>query len=160
MFNIVLLEPEIAANTGNIGRTCVATGSKLHLIRPLGFRISEKEVKRAGLDYWNDLDPAVYDDYNDFLDRNPEAAGSCFFATTKAKNTYSNVSYKPGDYILFGRESGGIPKYILEANRERCVRIPMVHEKRSLNLSNSVGIILYEAFRQNGFEGLSQSGTM
>ena len=151
MFNIVLLEPEIALNTGNIGRTCSVTGAKLHLIRPLGFRISQKEIRRAGLDYWDELNPSVYDDYEDFLDKNPEANSCCFFATTKAENTYANVTYKPGDYIMFGRESGGIPVDLLSQNKDKCIRIPMAEGKRSLNLSNSVAIILYEALRQNSF---------
>ena len=160
MFNIVLLEPEIALNTGNIGRTCVASGAKLHLIRPLGFRLSEKEIKRAGLDYWKELDPMVYDDYEDFLDKNPAALQRCFFATTKGQNTYANVTYRPGDYIMFGRESAGIPEEILAENKDRCIRIPMVSDKRSLNLSNSAAIVLYEALRQNGFEGLETKGDL
>ena len=160
MFNIVLLEPEIAANTGNIGRTCVAAGAKLHLIRPLGFRLSEKEIKRAGLDYWEELSPMVYDDYRDFLDKNPAAGQRCFFATTKGHNTYANVTYEPGDYIMFGKESAGIPEEILAENKDRCVRIPMAPEKRSLNLSNSAAVILYEALRQNGFAGLEEKGEL
>ena len=160
MFNIVLLEPEIALNTGNIGRTCSVTGAKLHLIRPLGFRLSEKEIKRAGLDYWEELNPTVYDDYEDFLERNPQVRTKCFFATTKALNTYANVKYEPGDYIMFGRESGGIPEELLSENRDRCIRIPMAEGKRSLNLSNSAAVILYEALRQNGFAGLETHGKL
>ena len=160
MFNIVLLEPEIALNTGNIGRTCSVTGAKLHLIRPLGFRLSEKEIKRAGLDYWEELNPTVYDDHKDFLEKNPRARTRCFFATTKAVNTYANVKYEPGDYIMFGRESGGIPEEILSVNKNRCVRIPMAEGKRSLNLSNSVAVILYEALRQNEFYGLETMGSL
>lgn len=160
MFNIVLLEPEIALNTGNIGRTCSVAGAKLHLIRPLGFRLSEKEIKRAGLDYWEALAPVVYDDYEDFMKMNPEAMSRCFFATTKAVNTYADVNYKPGDFIMFGKESAGIPEEILSANKERCIRIPMAKGKRSLNLSNSAAIILYEALRQNEFVGLEAEGKL
>lgn len=160
MFNIVLLEPEIALNTGNIGRTCSVSGAKLHLIRPLGFRLSEKEIKRAGLDYWEELDPTVYDDYEDFLEKNPAAKTRCFFATTKAPNNYAGVMYKPGDYIMFGRESGGIPEEMLCGNKDMCVRIPMAHGKRSMNLSNSVAVILYEALRQNEFGGLEAEGEL
>ncbi len=160
MFNIVLLEPEIALNTGNIGRTCSVTGAKLHLIRPLGFRLSEKEIKRAGLDYWEELAPCVYDDYEDFLNKKPDARNRCFFATTKAQNTYADADFKPGDYIMFGKESAGIPEEILTENRDRCIRIPMAEGKRSLNLSNSAAIILYEALRQNDFRGLSSEGQL
>lgn len=160
MFNIVLLEPEIALNTGNIGRTCSVTGAGLHLIRPLGFRVSEKEIKRAGLDYWESLAPVIYDDINDFYGKNPGAGERCFFATTKAVNTYADVTYRPGDYIMFGRESAGIPEEILARNKDMCIRIPMAHEKRSLNLSNSAAVILYEALRQNGFDGLEKKGAL
>ncbi len=160
MFNIVLLEPEIALNTGNIGRTCSVAGAKLHLIRPLGFRLSEKEIKRAGLDYWEELSPSVYDDTDDFFEKNPAAKERCFFATTKALNTYSDVSYRPGDYIMFGKESAGIPEELLKENREMCIRIPMVKDKRSLNLSNSAAVILYEALRQNDFGALETEGEL
>ena len=160
MFNIVLLEPEIALNTGNIGRTCSVAGAKLHLIRPLGFRLSEKEIKRAGLDYWEELSPSVYDDIGDFFEKNPAAKERCFFATTKALNTYSDVSYRPGDYIMFGKESAGIPEELLKENREMCIRIPMVKDKRSLNLSNSAAVILYEALRQNDFGALETEGEL
>ena len=160
MFNIVLLEPEIALNTGNIGRTCSVAGAKLHLIRPLGFRLSEKEIKRAGLDYWEELAPCVYDDYEDFLQKNPAAESRCFFATTKALNNYAQAEYKPGDYIMFGRESGGIPEELLTANKDMCIRIPMAEGKRSLNLSNSAAIVLYEALRQNDFAGLETEGEL
>ncbi len=154
--NIVLLEPEIPANTGNIGRTCVATGTKLHLIEPLGFRLSEKEIKRAGMDYWKDLDVTVYDNYEDFLTRNPGA--KIYMATTKALNTYTEVSYDPDCYIMFGKESAGIPEEILLENKETCIRIPMIGEIRSLNLANSVAIVLYEALRQNDFSGMNMVG--
>lgn len=154
--NIVLYEPEMPANTGNIGRTCVATGTRLHLIEPLGFKLSEKAVKRAGLDYWDKLDVTVYSDYQDFLDRNPGA--KIYMATTKAPNVYTEASYEPDCYIMFGPESREIPEDILVKNQETCVRIPMWGDIRSLNLSNSVSIILYEALRQNGFEKMTMQG--
>lgn len=156
MLNIVLHEPEIPANTGNIGRTCCATGTRLHLIGPLGFSLSEKALKRAGMDYWQHLDVTVYDDYNDFLSKNPNA--KIYYATTKAPNVYSQVSYEPDCYIMFGKESAGIPDEILVNNQETCVRIPMNPEIRSLNLSNSVAIVLYEALRQNEFAGMELEG--
>lgn len=158
MLNIVLLEPEIPANTGNIGRTCVATGSRLHLIRPLGFDISEKAVRRAGLDYWKDLDLRVYENYADFLEKNPGA--SIYMATTKAERLYTEAAYGPDAYIMFGKESAGIPEEILMENRSLCVRIPMIGEIRSLNLSNSVAIMVYEALRQNQFADMKMSGEL
>ena len=158
MINIVLHEPEIPANTGNIGRTCVAAGARLHLIRPLGFQINEKAVRRAGLDYWNQLDVTVYDDYQDFLNRNPGAV--IYMATTKAKKIYTEISYEPDCYIMFGKESAGIPEEILVENQERSVRIPMNPEIRSLNLSNSAAIILYEALRQNHFSHMQLEGDL
>ena len=156
MLNIVLLEPEIPANTGNIGRTCVATGTRLHLIEPLGFKLSEKALKRAGMDYWKDLDVTTYIDYRDFLEKNPGA--KIYMATTKAQKTYTEVSYEPDSYIMFGKESAGIPEEILVENEENCVRIPMIGDIRSLNLGNSVAVILYEALRQNGFAGMNLEG--
>ena len=156
--NIELYEPEMPANTGNIGRTCVATGTRLHLIEPLGFKLSEKAVKRAGLDYWDKLDVTVYSDYQDFLDRNPGA--KIYMATTKAPNVYTEASYEPDCYIMFGPESRGIPEDILVQHQETCVRIPMWGDIRSLNLSNSVSIILYEALRQNGFEQMTMQGKL
>ncbi|MBE5898979.1 MAG: tRNA (uridine(34)/cytosine(34)/5-carboxymethylaminomethyluridine(34)-2'-O)-methyltransferase TrmL [Lachnospiraceae bacterium] len=156
--NIVLFEPEIPANTGNIGRTCVATGTRLHLIEPLGFVINDKMIKRAGMDYWNDLDVTIYDDYQDFLSKNPEA--NIYMATTKARNVYSDVSYNDGDYIMFGKESGGIPEEILVENPDKCVRIPMESDIRSLNLSNSVAVVLYEALRQQNFGTLNTMGEL
>lgn len=156
MLNIVLLEPEIPANTGNIGRTCVATGTRLHLIEPLGFKLSEKALKRAGMDYWKDLDVTTYIDYRDFLEKNPGA--KIYMATTKAQKTYTEVSYEPDCYIMFGKESSGIPEEILVENEENCVRIPMIGDIRSLNLGNSVAVILYEALRQNGFAGMNLEG--
>ncbi len=158
MFNIVLLEPEIPANTGNIGRTCVATNSKLHLIEPMGFDLSEKQIKRAGLDYWKDLDYTVYSDYEDFLKRNnPERI---YMATTKARKTYADVIYEDGAYIMFGKESAGIPEELLVNNKDNSIRIPMYGDSRSLNLSNSVAIVLYEALRQGGFKDLNSFGDL
>ena len=160
MMNIVLLEPEMPANTGNIGRTCVAVGARLHLIEPLGFKLSEKAVKRAGLDYWDKLDVRVYSDYREFLERCPDAPGKMYFATTKAHQVYSDVSYEPDCYLMFGKESAGIPEEILVENESRCVRIPMWGDIRSLNLANSVAIVLYEALRQQGFENLEKQGSL
>ena len=158
MINIVLLEPEIPANTGNIGRTCVATGTRLHLIEPLGFSLSEKALKRAGMDYWPDLDVTTYVDYEDFLARNPDA--QIFFATTKGRHIYSDASYPDGCYIVFGKESAGIPEEILREHPDTCVRIPMIGETRSLNLSNSVAVVLYEALRQQGFAHMKTEGEL
>lgn len=166
MFNVVLLEPEIPQNTGNIGRTCVAGGCSLHLIEPMGFRINEKQVRRAGLDYWKDLELTIHDSYNDFLKyfhekssglkRNPRI----FLATTKAERTYADVDFFPGDYIMFGKESAGIPEEILVKHPGDCIRIPMIGDIRSLNLSNSVAVIVYEALRQNGFENMNVKGSL
>jgi len=158
MFNIVLLEPEIPANTGNIGRTCVAAGARLHLIEPLGFRINEKMVKRAGLDYWDQLDVTLYDNYTDFITKNPGA--KIYMATTKAKHTYTEVSYEPGCFFMFGKESAGIPEEILIEHPDMAIRIPMIGDIRSLNLGNSAAIILYEALRQHGFVGMRQEGEL
>ena len=156
--NIVLYEPEIPANTGNIGRTGVATGTKLHLIEPLGFSLSEKALKRAGMDYWSQLEVERYVNYEDFLQRNPGA--KIYMATTKAKKIYSEASYEPDCYIMFGKESAGIPEEILVEHPEECVRIPMIGETRSLNLSNSVAIVLYEALRQNQFDHMKLEGDL
>ena len=158
MLNIVLLEPEIPANTGNIGRTCVAAGARLHLIEPLGFSLSEKALKRAGMDYWKSLDVTTYIDYQDFLDRNPGA--KIYMATTTAQKVYTEAAYEPDCYIMFGKESAGIPEEILVENKENCVRIPMIGDIRSLNLGNSAAIILYEALRQNGFKGMETEGDL
>ena len=156
--NIVLHQPEIPANTGNIGRTCVATGTRLHLIEPLGFRLDEKSIRRAGMDYWEHLEMTRYINYQAFLDQNPGA--KIWFATTKAKKVYSEVSFGPDDYIMFGKESAGIPEEILVANEEHCIRIPMLSSIRSLNLSNSVAIVLYEALRQNDFQSMQRAGEL
>ncbi len=151
-------QPEIPQNTGNIGRTCVATDTALHLIEPIGFRINEKELKRAGMDYWDKLDVTRYIDYDDFMKQHPGA--KIWFATTKAKKTYSEVSFGPDDFIMFGKESAGIPEEILVDHEETCIRIPMGHDIRSLNLANSVAIVLYEALRQNDFCGLEREGEL
>ena len=156
--NIVLFEPEIPANTGNIGRTCVATNTRLHLIEPLGFSLEEKQLKRAGMDYWKDLDVTTYVNWEDFCQRNPEA--KVYYATTKARHVYSEVNYELDCYIMFGKESAGIPEEILKDNPDTCVRIPMVGETRSLNLSNSVAIVLYEALRQNNFSNMKLEGEL
>lgn len=158
MLNIVLLEPEMPANTGNIGRSCVAAGARLHLIEPMGFIINDKTLKRAGLDYWDKLDVTIYDDYQDFLNKNPGA--KIYMATTKSKQKYTDVAYEEDAYIMFGKESAGIPEEILLDNKETCVRIPMMPGERSLNLSNSVAIVLYEALRQQGFPKLEEQGQL
>ena len=156
MINIVLHEPEMPANTGNIGRTCVATGARLHLIEPLGFFLDDKHIKRAGMDYWKDLDVTTYIDFDDFMEKNPGA--KIYMATTKAEKTHVEVNYEPDCYIMFGKESAGIPEEILVDHKEDCIRIPMKGDIRSLNLSNSVAVVLYEALRQNNFDGLNTEG--
>jgi tRNA (cytidine/uridine-2'-O-)-methyltransferase len=156
--HIVLHQPEIPQNTGNIGRTCVATNTSLHLIEPLGFMINEKALRRAGMDYWENLDVSRYINYEDFLAKHPGA--KIWYATTKAKHSYTDVSFGMDDFIMFGKESAGIPEEILVENEENCIRIPMGNDIRSLNLSNSVAIVLYEALRQNNFEGLEREGEL
>lgn len=156
--NIVLLEPEIPSNTGNIGRTCVITNTKLHLIKPLGFSTDDKSLKRAGLDYWKDLDVTYYDNFEDFISKNKNI--KLYMATTKAKNMYTEVNYGQDDFIMFGKETAGIPEEILLEHPEECIRIPMDERYRSLNLSNSVSIILFEALRQNNFIGLLTEGQL
>ena len=175
--NIVLYEPEIPYNTGNIGRTCVATNTSLHLIKPLGFSLDQKEIKRAGLDYWPKLDLHVYENFQDFLEKNPQVnmlgiagetgstgshaeAGKLWMATTKAHQVYSDVEIGVDDYIMFGPESRGIPEEMLVDYEDTCIRIPMYGDTRSLNLCNSVAVVLYEAFRQNHFEGLNEAGEL
>ncbi|NLL70909.1 MAG: tRNA (uridine(34)/cytosine(34)/5-carboxymethylaminomethyluridine(34)-2'-O)-methyltransferase TrmL [Epulopiscium sp.] len=156
--NIVLLEPEIPHNTGNIARTCAATGAKLHLIKPLGFSIEDKYLKRAGLDYWHMLDITIYEDYEDFMEKNDPP--KIYMSTTKARHTYTEVSYEYDSFIMFGKETAGIPEEILKDHDDTCIRIPMVPNARSLNLSNSVAIVLYEALRQHQFEHLLQEGKL
>ncbi len=158
MLNIILYQPEIPANTGNIGRTCVASNTRLHLIEPLGFRLNEKEIRRAGMDYWEHLDVTRYINFEDFKQKNPNA--KIWMASTKAKHIYSEVKYGLDDYIMFGKESAGIPEEILVENEEKCIRIPMMDTIRSLNLANSVSIVLYEALRQNNFEGMQTQGNL
>ena len=156
--HIVLYQPEIAGNTGNIGRTCVATNTVLHLIEPLGFRLNEKEIKRAGMDYWEHLDVRRYINFEEFLEKNPNA--KIYMATTKAHNCYTDVESGPDDYIMFGKESAGIPEEILVDYEDTCIRIPMLEKIRSLNLSNSVSIVLYEALRQNNFAQMQMEGEL
>lgn len=153
---IILHEPEIPANTGNIGRTCAATGTGLHLIEPLGFRLGEKELRRAGMDYWDKLDVTRYINFEEFREKHPGAR--IWMATTKAKLLYTEVQYGPEDFLMFGKESAGIPEELLVENEETCIRIPMLEQIRSLNLANAAAIVLYEALRQNGFEGMQGSG--
>ena len=151
MLNVVLVEPEIPQNTGNIARTCACTNTRLHLVRPFGFDISEKSLKRAGLDYWDKVDIVYYDNLAEVFEKN--AGGKFYYATTKAKQSYTDVSYPDGCFILFGKETKGLPEDLIYAGFDRAVRIPMYGALRSLNLSNSVAIILYEALRQNDFFG-------
>lgn len=156
--NIILHQPEIPANTGNIGRTCVATGTSLHLIEPLGFKLDEKSVKRAGMDYWEQLDVTRYVNFQEFLEKHSNA--KIWMATTKAKHVYTDVAFSPEDFIMFGKESGGIPEEILVDYEETCIRIPMLDKIRSLNLSNSVAVVLYEALRQNQFSNMQLEGEL
>lgn len=157
-FHIVLHEPEIPQNTGNIARTCAATGSSLHIIKPMGFTVTDRHLKRAGLDYWHLLDITYYENLDDFYQRHPQI--NCYYASTKAPHTYSSVSFQDGDYIMFGKETAGLPEELLYQNRDSCIRIPMVSEARSLNLSNSVAVVIYEALRQTDFLSLKQSGAL
>ena len=158
MFNIVLVEPEIPQNTGNIARTCAATGSKLHIVKPMGFTIDDKKLKRAGLDYWHLLGIRYYENLDDFFAQNKD--GRFFYSTTKAQNTYADVEFCDNDFILFGKETKGLPEELLYEHPERCMRIPMISEARSLNLSNAVAIVTYEALRQTGFESLKRVGEL
>ena len=158
MFNIVLVEPEIPQNTGNIARTCAATGSCLHLVRPLGFEIDDKKLKRAGLDYWHLLDITFYDNINDFFEKNKN--GNFYYASTKSLNKYSDVKFCDGDYILFGKETKGLDEALVKAIKEKCIRIPMIDGARSLNLSNSVAVVIYEALKQNDFLNLETQGSL
>lgn len=155
--NIVLVEPQIPQNTGNISRTCAVTGARLHLIRPLGFEVTDKNLKRAGLDYWNELDITYYDNLNDFFEKNK---GNYFFFTTKGKNTYSDMKYPDNSYLFFGREDAGLPEELLVQHPDKCLRIPMRPRLRSLNLSNSVAIAVYEVLRQWDFPELASEGKL
>ena len=149
MFNIVLVEPEIPQNTGNIVRTCAATGCRLHLVRPLGFEVSDKYLKRAGLDYWHFVDITYYDSVDELFTKNPD--GKFYFFSTKAAKTHSDVTYREGDFLVFGKETRGLPETLLAEHYKDAVRIPMIGEIRSLNLANSVAIAVYEAWRQTGY---------
>ncbi len=157
-FHIVLVYPEIPQNTGNIARTCAATGAELHLIEPLGFSLADKYLKRAGLDYWHLMTYHVYPDLETFFQKHPGAM--MHFATTKAPRSYQEAEYRDGDYIFFGQETRGLPENLLKKVYDRCIRIPMRPEARSLNLSNSVAVVLYEALRQNGFPGMQGQGSL
>ena len=156
MMHIVLVNPEIPQNTGNIARTCAATGAMLHLIEPLGFELSDRYLKRAGLDYWHMMTYRVHESWQEFLSEYPDAR--MHYATTKAPRDYGAATYGPDDFLVFGRETKGLDEALLAEHYERCVRIPMVPDARSLNLSNSVAVVLYEALRQQGFPGLSGEG--
>ena len=160
MLNIVLVEPEIPQNCGNIARTCAATGSRLHLVRPLGFDISERAVKRAGLDYWHLVEVQDYENLTDFLQKHPESLADGWLATTKAPQDYSQAAFSPDCWLFFGKETAGLPEDFRMANYDRCIRLPMRAEARSLNLSNSVAILVYEALKQNDFPGLQGTGEM
>ena len=158
MIDIILVEPEIPANTGNISRTCAVTGARLHLIEPLGFDISDKALKRAGLDYWHFLDVSVYKNLDEYFEKNGDE--NLWLATTKAPMSYDKANLSGDVKLMFGKETAGLPEFIRERYRNHCIRIPMKDETRSLNLSNSVAIICYEALRQQGFPGLSSEGSM
>ncbi|MBO5432628.1 MAG: tRNA (uridine(34)/cytosine(34)/5-carboxymethylaminomethyluridine(34)-2'-O)-methyltransferase TrmL [Clostridia bacterium] len=156
--NIVLVEPEIPQNTGNIARTCAATGARLHIVKPMGFSIDDKKLKRAGLDYWYLLDLTYYENLDDFFEKNK--GGNFFFFTTKARKAHSDVDYPDKAYLIFGKETKGLPEELLLEHPDECVRIPMIDDARSLNLSNSVAIGVYEALRQLGYPKLSNQGQL
>ena len=158
MFNIVLVEPEIPQNTGNIARTCAATGCTLHLIKPLGFKLEDRYLKRAGLDYWNMLDVFVYENLDELYNKYPD--GRFFYFTTKARKRHTDVQYAAGDFLVFGKETRGLDEELLTAHPDECVRIPMMHGARSLNLSNSAAVAVYEALRQNNFGKLETKGSL
>lgn len=160
MLNIVLVEPEIPQNCGNIARTCAATGSRLHLVRPLGFDISDKAVKRAGLDYWHLVEVFDYENLDDFFTRRPEARRDLWLTTTKAPRSYQEAVFTPDSWLFFGKETAGLPRDLRERYYDRCIRIPMRPDARSLNLANSVAVLTYEALRQQGFPDLSGVGEM
>ncbi len=155
--NIVLVEPEIPQNTGNIARTCKATGSILHIVKPMGFAIDDRKLKRAGLDYWHELDIRYYENLNDFFNK---CKGNYYFSTTKGKHLYSEPAYQDGDYLVFGKETRGLPEDLLREHYDHAIRIPMADGNRSLNLSNSVAVVLYEALRQQAFSGLQFEGEL
>ncbi|MGF7185651.1 tRNA (cytidine/uridine-2'-O-)-methyltransferase [Desulfitispora alkaliphila] len=153
MFNIVLVEPEIPQNTGNVVRTCAATGCNLHLVRPLGFSVEDKYLKRAGLDYWHMAKTEYYDSLEELVKKYPQS--NFYYASTKAKNSYADQTYQRGDFFVFGKETAGLPEEVIEENRDNCIRLPMKADSRSLNLANSVAIVTYEALRQIGFPDLT-----
>lgn len=158
MINIVLVEPEIPQNTGNIARTCAATGSKLHIVKPMGFEIDDKKLKRAGLDYWHLLGVQYYENIDEFYEKNSGAR--CWYCTTKAPYIHSDAPFADGDYLVFGKETKGLPEELLRDNKQSCIRIPMISEARSLNLSNAVAIVTYEALRRTGYESLKTAGEL
>lgn len=158
MFHIVLVEPEIPQNAGNIARTCAATGTHLHMIRPLGFEVTDKYLKRAGLDYWHLVSISYYDSFDELLEKYPQSR--FFYFTTKGRHRHSDVSFRDGDFLVFGKETKGLPEELLLKNEPTCLRIPMFSEARSLNLSNSVAVALYEALRQTNYEGLLEEGEL
>ena len=160
MLNIVLVEPEIPQNCGNVARTCAATGSRLHLVRPLGFDISDKAVKRAGLDYWHLVEVSDYENLDELFARHPEAAAEAWLTTTKAPRSYQEAEFTPDSWIFFGKETAGLPRAFREEYAQRCIRLPMISDARSLNLSNTVAVCVYEALRQTGFPGLLGQGEM
>lgn len=152
MFNVVLFEPEIPQNTGNISRTCACTGAALHIIKPMGFEITDKHLKRAGLDYWDKLKLTYYENLDEFLEKTK--GGRYFYLSKKASKRYADAEFKDGDFLVFGKETKGLPEHVVFGNPDTALRIPMAKDLRSLNLSNTVALVLYEALRQNGFEGL------
>ena len=158
MFHIVLVEPEIPQNTGNVVRTCAATGTKLHLVRPLGFEVSDKYLRRAGLDYWQFTDITYYDGLDDFFEKN--AGGRFFFFPAKGRRTHAEADFRDGDFLVFGKETAGLPEELLKANAEFCLRIPMRGGIRCLNLSNAAAVAVYEALRQTGFSSLEREGEL
>lgn len=158
MFNIVLVEPEIPQNTGNIVRTCHATGCRLHLVRPLGFEISDKYLKRAGLDYWDEVEIFYYDSFGEVADKYPQA--KFWYFTTKGRKRHCDAKFGEGDFLVFGKETKGLPEELLVTRKDQCLRIPMIGETRSLNLSNSVAIAVYEGLRQLGFQGFNTEGRL
>ena len=157
MLNIVLVEPEIPQNAGNIARTCAVTGSRLHMVRPLGFEVSDKYLKRAGLDYWHFVDISYYDSIEELMDKFYNGSNFYFFST-KAKKIHSDANYRDGDFLVFGKETKGLPEDLLKKHYDECVRLPMMGETRSLNLSNSVCVGVYEALRQMGYPGMKTEG--
>lgn len=158
MFNIVLVEPEIPQNTGNIVRTCAATGCTLHLVRPLGFEVSDKYLKRAGLDYWDAVKIEYWDSFDELVGAYPR--GNFYFFTTKGRKIYSDTAFCEGDFLVFGKETKGLPEELLKAHPEKCLRVPMINETRSLNLSNTVALAVYEGLRQHEFKGFKTAGEL